>query len=38
MLTGWLFGVQVSTVGLYLAGQVELSGFTYTTIVMFCLF
>ena len=38
MLTGWLFGVQFSTVGRCLAGQRQLSGFTYTTIVMFCLF
>ena len=38
MLTGWLFGVQVSTVGRCLAGQRKLSGFTYTTLIMFCLF
>ena len=38
MLTGWLFGVSLRTVGLYLAGQRKLSGFTYTTIIMFCLF
>ena len=38
MLTGWLFGVQLSTVGPCLAGQFTLSGFTYTTIIMFCLF
>ena len=38
MLTGWLFGVQLSTVGPCLAGQRQLSGFTYTTLVMFCLF
>ena len=36
-LTGWLFGVRLSTVGPCLAGQFHLSGFTYTTIVMFCL-
>ena len=38
MLTGWLFGVPFSTVGPCLAGQLQLSGFTYTTLVMFCLF
>ena len=38
MLTDWLFGVRLSTVGPCLAGQLKLSGFTYTTIVMFCLF
>ena len=31
-LTGWLFGVLLSTVGPWLAGQFPLSGFTYTTI------
>ena len=38
MLTGWLFGVLFSTVGPCLAGQRKLSGFTYTTLIMFCLF
>ena len=38
MLTGWLFGVQFSTVGRCLAGQLKLSGFIYTINIMFCLF